>query len=107
MIKEFKQWGEPTVVKKPKTHQCDKAMSSGGAQNHEWYWVLKGYLIQSKRFAHRLKFFHETAPEWGLEMLKDINLDTSIGFEDPEHVEEHRVQGIIEETEDQEKKVIG
>ena len=45
---------------------------------------VKVYLIQSKRYAFRLNFKRAIRPEWVLDALNNINLSTTIGFEDGE-----------------------
>jgi hypothetical protein len=44
--------------------------------------VLKVYLIQSKKYAYRLRFVRAVAPEWVLEALNNVDLNASIGFEE-------------------------
>jgi hypothetical protein len=64
--------------------------------------VLKVYLIQSKKYAYRLKFQRARAPQWVLDALNMIAKDATIGFEDeneiglpviPESVPDHDKPG--------------
>ena len=81
------EWGETVVVKKPKGIASDLKVSG------EWCvivrrimngsGVLKVYLIQSRKFAYRLKFRRAKAPDWVLGALNSISVNQSIGLEDP------------------------
>ena len=69
--------------------------------------VLKVYLIQSKRYAYRLRFVRAMAPEWVLEALKDINKEDAIGFEaEVEEEEDNQIQDMIEKIEGQQEDSI-
>lgn len=68
--------------------------------------ILKVYLIQTKKYAYRLKFVRAITPEWVLEALKNISTDDSIGFEDEENATENQVQEMIAEVESQERKSV-
>jgi hypothetical protein len=48
--------------------------------------VLKVYLIQSKKYAYRLKFQRARAPQWVLDALNMITKDATIGFEDENEI---------------------
>ncbi len=102
------EWGVLMAGKSPKGVSSDLDVTDqwAGVVNRimDGTRVLKVYLIQGQRFAYRLKFFYANAPEWALEMLKDENLETNIGFEDLMEVEKHRIQERIFETEQREIK---
>jgi len=89
VLRDFRaDWGEPVIVKKSKGIASDlhatgrwgvivrRVMNGTG--------VVKVYLLQSKRYAFRLHFQRAIPPEWVLEALNNINLSTTIGFEDGE-----------------------
>jgi hypothetical protein len=63
--------------------------------------VLKVYLIQSKRYAFRLRFVHAKAPEWVLQALKDINPDATVGFDREGDENGVKLQRIIGEIKSQ------
>ena len=104
------EWGEPIVVKTPKGVSSDlnvtgqwvvvvrRIMNGTG--------VLKVYLIQTKKYAYRLKFVRAITPEWVLEALKNVSTDDLIGFEDEENAMENQVQEMIAEVESQERKSV-
>ncbi len=68
--------------------------------------ILKVYLIQTKKYAYRLKFVRAITPEWVLEALKNVSTDDLIGFEDEENAMENQVQEMIAEVESQERKSV-
>jgi hypothetical protein len=58
-------------------------MGCGGSEKHELYRsTYKVYLIQSKKYAYRLKFQRVHAPQWELDAFNMISKDATIGFED-------------------------
>ena len=81
------QWGQPVLAKRP-------ALSEASDLREKAEWavpvrvyrdgsgVIKVYLVETKRFAHRLKIVHAKAPEAVLEALRSISPDAIIGFED-------------------------
>jgi hypothetical protein len=87
-IRDFRaDWGEPVIVKKPKGIASNlkvvgewaivvrRVMSGSG--------VLKVYLVQSKKYAWRLKFRRATPPDWVIGALNSISINSNIGFADP------------------------
>jgi hypothetical protein len=78
--------GEPIIVKKPKGISSDLAVTGQWAvvvrRIMNGTGVLKVYLIQSKKYAYRLRFVRAVAPEWVLEALNNVDLNASIGFEE-------------------------
>ncbi len=102
------EWGEPVVVKKP------KGILSNLGTTGQWAMVvrrimngtgvIKVYLIQSKKYAYRLKFVQAIASEWVMEAMKNISADDSVGFEDVTTTEENQIQEMIAEVENHETK---
>ena len=80
------EWGEPVIVKKPKGIASDLKVTGEWAivvrRIMNGTGVLKVYLIQSKRYAYRLKFKRAKAPEWVLQALNSISVNQAIGFEE-------------------------
>ena len=81
------EWGEPVIVKKPKGISADLKVVGEWAiivrRIMNGTGVLKVYLIQSRKFAHRLKFKRAKAPEWVVNALNSISVNQAVGFEDP------------------------
>jgi hypothetical protein len=75
-------WGELVVVKKP------NQLSTGLTPKGQWAiivrrqmdssGILKVYLIDSKRYAHRLKFQRAIPPNWVITTINNINTATSV-----------------------------
>ena len=89
VLRDFRSdWVEPVIVKKPKGIASDlHATGQWGAivrRVMNGTEVVKVYLLQSKRYAFRLHFQCAIPPGWVLEALNNINLSTTIGFEDGE-----------------------
>jgi hypothetical protein len=105
------EWGEPIVVKKPKGVSSDLTVTGQWAiivrRIMNGTGVLKVYLIQSKRYAYRLKFVRAKAPEWVLEALKDINPEANISFKDGEETQSnHNLHDLIDQIEAQDVTVV-
>jgi hypothetical protein len=88
-IRDFRaDWGEPIIVKKPKGIAADLKVVGEWAiivrRIMNGTGVLKVYLIQSKKYAYRLKFKRAKAPEWVINALNSISRDQKIGFEEPD-----------------------
>ncbi len=96
LMRDFRvEWGETIVVKKPKVLSSDLRVTGQWAvvvrRVMNVTGVLKVYLIQTKKYAYRLKFVRATAPEWVLEALKNIGADANIGFEAENIPEEEEI----------------
>jgi hypothetical protein len=101
-----------------RTHSCQKpkGISSDLSVTGQWAavirrimngtGVIKVYLIQSKRYAYRLRFVRARAPERVLEALKEINPHASIGFEDDNTMDENCLGRMAEEIENQKCTVV-
>ena len=50
--------------------------------------VLKVYLVESKKYAHRLKFQRAKPPAWVVDSLNSIQPDAAIGFEEEDYITE-------------------
>jgi hypothetical protein len=99
------EWGEPIMVKKPKGLSSDLRVTGQWAvvvrRIMNMTGVLKVYLIQTKKYAYRLKFVRAIAPEWVLEALKNISADANIGFETENIAEEEEILGKIADAENE------
>jgi hypothetical protein len=99
------EWGEPIMVKKPKGLSSDLRVTGQWAvvvrRIMNITGVLKVYLIQTKKYAYRLKFVRAIAPEWVLEALKNISADANIGFETENIAEEEEILGKIADAENE------
>ena len=96
------EWGETIIVKKP------RGIASNLNVVGEWAvvvrrimngtGVLKVYLVQSKRYAYRIKFKRAKAPEWVIGALNSISKDQRIGFEEttdnPEGITDEGSPGV-------------
>jgi hypothetical protein len=102
-------WGEPIIVKKPKGIASDLQVTGQWAvvvhRLLNGTGVLKVYLIQTKRYAFRLHFLHAKAPEWVLEVLKDILPDNKIGFEADAKVNYNKVMSMKDKVRENQDKV--
>jgi hypothetical protein len=102
------EWGEPVVVKRPKGTSSDLGTTGQWAvvvrRVMNGTGVVKVYLIQTKKYAYRLKLVHAIAPDWVLEALKSISVDQNIGLEEEGVMEEKQVQELIEEVESHDNK---
>lgn len=88
-LRDFRaDWGEPIIVKKPKGVSSDLKVTGEWAivvrRIMNGSGVLKVYLVQSKKYAYRLKFQRAKAPDWVITALNSISVNSTIGFEDPE-----------------------
>lgn len=95
-------WGQPVLAKKPHAGEA-----SDLGEKAQWVipvrvfrdgsGVVKVYVIDTKKFAHRFKFAHGKAPARIMEQLRAISLSEHIGFEDDEqynHEEPYTPQDI-------------
>jgi hypothetical protein len=88
-LRDFRaSWGEIVVVKRPKGLSSDLKTTGQWAvvmrRQMDGSGVLKVYIIETKKFAFRLKFQRAKPPTWVLESLNNIQPNATIGFEEGE-----------------------
>jgi hypothetical protein len=78
-------WGELLIVKKPKSLSADVKPKGQWAMVVRRYLdqtgIIKVYLVQSKKFAHRLKFLRANPPDWVIRSISEMNKSTNISWQ--------------------------
>ena len=104
-LRDFRvSWGEIIIVKRPKGVSSDLKSTGQWAvvvrRFMDGTGVLKVYLIESKRYGHRIKFKRAKVPQWVVDRLNEIQVDARIGFEDSSDLDAIRaLEGELPELE--------